>query len=163
MEWARLTVEERVEWFVGPLLEYVGVNTDVLAVLAATAPAGPKAPGAEELQALVLRAAERVVAACDSEVGRAERGARAAQFCTPVSPPPPHSAACSASSGGCWRRISRRRRKRSSSRAIDEPERRRLMHRVYTVFNARQIESIPPAEPTLSVDPIAVIVPAETR
>ena len=77
-EWARLTVEERVERFVGPLLDYVGANADLLAVMAATAPGGPQAPGAEELQALVLRAAERVVTACDPEVGRAERGARAA-------------------------------------------------------------------------------------
>src|SRR3954470_15614874 len=37
--WERLGVEQRVERFVGPMLDYVEQNADVLAVMDATAPA----------------------------------------------------------------------------------------------------------------------------
>jgi AcrR family transcriptional regulator len=77
-DWARLSIDERVDRFVGPVLDYVDANADLLPIMGAAAPAGRKAPGTEDLHALVLRAAERLVAACDPAAGRAERTARAA-------------------------------------------------------------------------------------
>ncbi len=73
----RLSVEERVEHFVRPLLAHIAAHPDFLAVTHADALSCPSTPRDAELERVVMEAAEQLVTACDPRAAPARRVARA--------------------------------------------------------------------------------------
>jgi len=75
-DWERLSVEERVDGFLGPLLTYVEAHPDFLRVAHGTR--GSDLRHASELYQAVVSIGERVVSACDPAATAEERATRAA-------------------------------------------------------------------------------------